>query len=354
MFYLTKEKQSKVDVAHLLYYPDESPDMELLHAHIKQLKESLYFIPEHFHGAILDGTLLTNNRLFSDYINWCENVIFYNEEQLTLRYEKRDKIVHKLSESGASVFSETLHDGKLLCTKRQDGQVKLLFDMCGGFTTKAIIELTFIDATESGNLGNYYIYDELIETDEGFGLRVLSGNPYEEWTIFFKDVTAFYLFRPAATIEGEQITTLAQLIEALNPNMNYFIMENDQFIEVELEQLRECENGIYVGTTCLASNLKEAKRRIYCDQYEDPYAHFSDMIPLEQLEEAALSDDQVLRIRAFNTMFELGEEAAHIVNRVLTNIKVPEHEQILMEITASHFKNLDLLGEEAKTRWLLK
>lgn len=46
MFYLTKEKQSKVDVAHLLYYPDESPDMELLHAHIKQLK-----VPDHLIGG---------------------------------------------------------------------------------------------------------------------------------------------------------------------------------------------------------------------------------------------------------------------------------------------------------------
>ena len=129
-------------------------------------------------------------------------------------------------------------------------------------------------------------------------------------------------------------------------------MQQNEIVEIQLTKLEQRGNEIYVGDILLGNTAKQAIKRIYCDTYEEPYAHFSEMVPVEELEEAALSDDPVLRVRAFNTMFEQGATVASIVNRVLRVIEVEEHDKMLIETIASHFNKLGQLDEDVKLRWL--
>lgn len=352
MFNLSLEAQNKLDTAYMFYFPDEAPDEEYVKAFLGDLKYMLEDIPSKFHPAILDGTFLENQSVYQEYLAWCEQIIMQYQDEGEQAYRNRQLVVEKLSESGADVFRKTLHDGEILHIERVDDNVKLLFDMSSGFTSQAIIELTFLEAIESGELNRYYIYDELIETEEGFGLRVISGAPNVEWTIFFKDVTAINLFRPKAYAEREQGITWNQFEAELNSALRYYIVQQNEIVEIQLTKLEQRGNEIYVGDILLGNTAKQAIKRIYCDTYEEPYAHFSEMVPVEELEEAALSDDPVLRVRAFNTMFEQGATVASIVNRVLRVIEVEEHDKMLIETIASHFYKLGQLDEDVKLRWL--
>ena len=351
MFDLSIDTQNKVDAAYMFYFTEEA-DLEYVAIQLAALKSQLSYIPDQFHEAILNETIYKNKTIYSHYIQWCERVMAEYEDMRTAAFNRRQQIIGKLSDSGEQVFRETLHDGDILNVERIGNNVKVLLDMRGGFTPKAMIELTFIDATVSGVLDYNYVYDELIETDTGFGLRVLSGAPYLQWTIFFKDVTAHYLFRPNAYAEREHYSEWNQFKASLNSKLRYFVVEQLRFIEISISELEQRQDGIYAGTIFLSDTVQQAIEHIYCDTYEDPYAYFSEMVPVLELEQAALSSDKSLRVRAFNTMFERGEEVATIVNRVLRVIEVEEHEEVLMEITASHFEKLGTLDVDVKKRWL--
>lgn len=352
MFDLSIDTQNKVDTAYILYFSEEEPDPEYVAIQLAALKHQLSYIPTQFHEAILNETIYKNKISYNHYMLWCEQVMADYEDMRTGAINRRQQIIGKLSESGNQVFRETLHDGDILRVERIGDNVKVLLDMRGGFTPKSMIELTFIDAKDSGILDYNYVYDELIETATGFGLRVLSGSPYLQWTIFFKDVTAKYLFRPNAFNEREHYSEWNQFKSALNSKLHYYIVEQFQFVEIRISELEQRNNGIYAGAIFLGDTVEQAIERIYCDTYEDPYAYFSEMVSVSELEQAALSSDKSLRVRAFNTMFEHGEAVATIVNRVLRVIEVEEHEEMLMEITASHFDKLGSLDSDVKNRWL--
>ncbi|MCH7321829.1 hypothetical protein LZ480_07975 [Solibacillus sp. MA9] len=181
---------------------------------------------------------------------------------------------------------------------------------------------------------------------------MLSSSPYDEWTIDFSDVKASFVYRPKAFTEREQYTDVFSYIEHLTPSLHYFIVENQEFIDFDIHSIEQRETGFYMNDLLLGTTTEQVIERIYCDLYENPFAHFSVMVLLEELEEAALSEDPVLRVRAFNTMFEIDRKAAPIVNRVLRIIQVEEHEEMLMQVIAEHFEKIGLLDAEVKERWL--
>lgn len=185
-------------------------------------------------------------------------------------------------------------------------------------------------------------------------LRVLSsfGRPYVEWTIFFKDVTAKYLYRPAIYVEPGEVATWPDYVAALNPDDKYYIVKNMQFMEIDLSTLSQTDNGIFAGGELLGHTFEEAKERIYCATYEDPYAHFSEPIPTDELIFAMFDVDQTIRVRAFNTIFALGEEVANIVNDVLRKVDVNADENMYFDIIASHFDKLGCLEDDVKLKWI--
>lgn len=349
MFYLSLETQHQSDVAHMAYFPEGDVEPDFMKEVIQELAREKQWIPARFHEAIDLGDLHSRAQ-WADYLKWCEAVIAAHQTQREAVYKNRLLIAAKFEERAGEVFNDSLHDGEIVHVVRTGDEVTLSLDMRGGFTSKAMIQLTFKGAVETGELARDYVYDELVETASGYALRVLSGHPYEQWTIAFREVEATFVFRPKAYAERERYTEFAHYVQDLTPTI--VIVENHNFVAVDVQNIEQRDDGFYSGTTWLGNTTEHVIDRIYCDTYEDPYAHFSEMVPLEELEEAALSEDPILRVRAFNTMFEIDQQAAPVVNRVLRVIQLEEHEEMFMQVIAEHFDKLGLLDQDVKLRWL--
>jgi hypothetical protein len=240
-----------------------------------------------------------------EFEEWCTVTIDQYTTKRNAIYEKQKAIVEGFNSSAQTVFSQSLHDGEILNAEQQGNKFTLLLDMSGGFTVESLVQLVFDDAQIEGKLEGYYVYDELIKYEDGYALRILSSfaSPYVEWTIFFKDVSVNYLYRPAVYTEPGEIATWADYVTALNPDDKYFIIHNMCFEEIDMATLSQTDIGIFAGAVLLGHNFEEARERIYCATYENPYAHFSEPIPTDELIFAMFDLDRNIRVRAFNTIF---------------------------------------------------
>ncbi|WP_025116256.1 DUF4085 family protein [Lysinibacillus fusiformis] len=354
MFFLTRDQQEIFIAAHTYPFGEEF-DAEFEDYLYENLAEYIDFLPQKFQSGIMERNLFRNDTLMERFKIWCDVTI----EQFTTKsnaiYEKREAIVECFNPSAQTAFSQSFHDGKILNAEQQGNNFTLLLDMSGGFTVASMVQLVFHDAQTEGNLEGYYVYDELIKIDGRFALRVLSsfGSPYAEWTIFFKDVTARYLYRPAVYIEPGEVATWDDYVTALNREDKYYIVKEDMyFVEIDLATLSQTDNGIFAGEVLLGDTFEEARERIYCATYEDPYAHFSEPIPTDELLFAMFDLDQNIRVRAFNTIFALGEDAAYIANDVLRKVEVSAEENMYFGIIAKHFDQLGCLEDDVKLKWL--
>ncbi|MCM3709802.1 DUF4085 family protein [Sporosarcina luteola] len=353
MFFLTRERQEVLDAANTYPFGEEFDDEFEEHLY-KHLAQYIDVVPQEFQSEITERTLFRNDMLMDEFEEWCNVTI----EQFTTKrnaiYEKHESIVKRLDPSAQTVFSQSFHDGAILNAEHQGNEFTLLLDMRGGFTVESIVQLVFHNAQIEGKLEGYYVSDELIEIKEGFALRVLSsfGSPYREWTIFFKEVTASCLYRPAVYIEPGEIATWDEYVSALNPDDKYYIVKDMRFVEIDLASPSQTENGISAGGISLGDNFEEARERIYCATYEDPYAHFSEPIPTDELMSAMFDTDPTIRVRAFNTIFALGEDVSYIVNAALRKADVNEEEDMYFGILASQFDQLGCLEDDVKQKWI--
>ncbi|MBP2243078.1 hypothetical protein J2Z40_003666 [Cytobacillus eiseniae] len=353
MFFLTRERQEVFNAAHT--YPfGESFDADIAEHLYEQLTEFIDVFPQKFQSGIIEQTLFRNDTLMNEFEEWCNVTIEQFRTKSHAIYEKREAIVEHFHATARTVFSKSFHDGEILNAEQQGNKFMFLLDMSGGFMEESIVQLVFHDAQTEGILEGFYIYDELLTTEAGFALRVLSsyGSPYAEWTIFFKDVTANALYRPAVYIEPGEIATWDEYVAALNSNDTFYIVKDMRFVEIDFASLSQTENGIFAGGLLLGGTFEEARERIYCATYEDPYAHLSEPIPTDELLSAMFDEDQNLRVRAFNTIFALGESAAYIVNEALRKVEISTDENMYFSIIASHFHQLGCLEDDVKLKWL--
>ena len=348
MFFLTLEEQASFDAAQSLYYEDGDYHDDALGDAI----EHLSFIPKKFHEAIHNKSLFRNKILHKECIAWCEDVInrYFAERNAT--YDKQQQFIDQLHPSSQKIFAQSLHDGEIVSYRKEHDEVKLLLNMSGGFTVEAVIELTFHNAMTEGTLEGYYIYDELVETDTGFALRVLSsfGSPYEQWTIYFENVSAKYVYRPALAVEPGEIDTIEQFVEALSVDQ-YFVLHRKEIVSIDIKRIYETKDGIFAHNLLLGGNFDEVRERIFCATYKDPYAHFSEPLPVDELHDAIFGDDQTLRVRAFNTIFALGEEVAALVNDILRKA-VHDEDEMFFSVLASHFNKFGCLDTDVKKKWI--
>jgi len=353
MFFLTRERQEIFNAAHT--YPfEEEIDKEFEEYLYERLAEYKEVLPDKFQSGISERTLFRHDTLMQEFEEWCNMTIEQFTTKRKVVYEKREAIVERLHPSAQTVFSQSFHDGEILSAEQHGNNLNLLLDMSGGFTVESIVQLVFHDVETEGSLEGYYVYDELIKNEDRFALRVLSsfGSPYAEWTIFFKDVTAKYLYRPAVYIEPGEVATWNDYVIALNQDDKYYIVKDRQFVEINLATLSQTDNGIFAGEVFLGHTFEEAKERIYCATYEDPYAHFSEPIPTDELLFAIFDVDQNIRVRAFNTIYALGEDAAYIVNEALRKVDVSADDNLYFDIIASHFDQLGCLEADVKLKWI--
>ncbi|MER1998372.1 MAG: DUF4085 family protein [Lysinibacillus sp.] len=351
MFTLTNDWQMRLDAAYagLVEEPLTTDDEIYYYQH---LHEFFNLLPEKFLESIATHTLLKKTSLMQQFQQWCVQTIEMLNKEAELCYAKRNSIVERFSTSGQMIFSQSLHDADIKSTRLDGGDFNLLLDTSSGFTVQAIVQLTFHNAEASGILEGYYVYDELVELDGRFGLRVLSsqGYPFKEWTIFFDDVTAEYYYRPSVYVEPHDVATWEAYVAALRRDDRYVIVTNNTFVEIDLHSIKKTSDGIFAGDILLGRNYEDARERIYCTTYEDPYAHFSEEIELDELYNAVFGDDSTLKVRAFNTIFAHGEEVAQIVNHVLQDA-IKDEDDMYFSIMASHFEKLGCLTENNQLKW---
>lgn len=351
MFTLTNEQQMLLDAAYAFSF-DEPMEDEFENDRYELLYPFLNILPEKFCEPIQSHTLFKNNDLMLQFQQWCEQTITHIGGAMTASYEKREEIVSKFSPTGRHIYLQSLHDGRILLAQQQGPDYVMLLDTSGGFTVESIVQLTFKNATFDGVLELYYIYDELIEVDGRFGLRILSsgGYPFKEATIFFEDVLAEYYYRPSVFVEPHGVETWEDFVAALPSEDRLVILEQHQFVPITRDALTVKVDGIWAGEHFLGRDDQTARKRIYCATYENPYAHFSEELPLDELYNAVFGDDQTLKVRAFNTIFARGEEVAAIVNTVLRDA-IPNDEDMYFSIMANHFQKLGCLEQDNAVKW---
>lgn len=312
------------------------------------------FLPVKFFEAIKNKTLFDTEKLMNEFEAWCMTQIENYNQALKASSDKCADIVKKFDESAWLLFEQSFHDGKILYADQRGEDFILFMDMRGGFTVESIVKLTFHKAHLDGNVEGYYVYDELIETEDRFALRILSsfGSPYMEGTIYFENVSAIGLFRPVVYKEPGDVTTWHQFVEALNPEDDYYVVNDCKIIPLNIASFKQTNDGIFAGELYLGQDYEEAKERIYCATYEDPYAHFSEPVPKEELLDAIFSGNQTLSVRTFNTVFALGEEVAEIVNEALRQAEVGCDDGMYFSVMAHHFHSLHCLDEELKDKWM--
>lgn len=351
MFRLSKARQLEVDAAHVLYFPDEEVDPEVLVEWTPDLNEYLAVIPEVYHEAIQDQSLVRNKELFEQFIAWCKNTI----EQVYADYEvpsEWEGQFAKLNESARVIFEGTLHDAVIEKVTRSGLNITLHVNGTRGFNAYSYVELTFENVSfEEGTLGYYYIYDELIWTGERYGFRVLSDNPYKEWTIAFEQARAKYVYDPAVKDEAESFETIADYVAALNPKLRYVVKVGHQLIDVNLIDFDFTVDGLFAKGHFIGNSVEAVAGGIYTYDYENPHAHFSEPVPLNDIYDFALSDDLELRVRAYNTLYEHGADFAEVANRILRDTVINEDNELILGVIAGHFAKLGYLDEDNKKKY---
>jgi len=355
MFFLTVEQQNLSNAAHVLYYDNlEEVDEEGKEYSFQEILEYISYIPEQFHQAIYNQTLLDDERLYNEYKAWCELVLENHRMNMSKSYESQLMFMQEWDEDSREIFSRGFHDGEFLCIQQKGDTLRILLDMSGGFTRASLVELSFHHARLDGELEGYYIYDELVKLDDGYGLRILSsfGSPYVQATIYFKEVTTKLLYRPLAHY-SETIQTKEEFIKELDKEDTYFIIEDNEIVKIELEQLSITDGTLFYKEIAIGASLDEVGKRIYCKTYVDRFEIFSIPVEVELLIESVLSEDLVLKSRAFNTFYALGTEVASYANELLRKVDPQQTDDILFSLLASHFYELNSLEEDVIKHWEL-
>ena len=333
--------------------------------------ELLQVLPNRFIPYLENGTLnqpTLPKAVREDYLQWMREADEEFEEVLNAAYENTKKAVTYLPASVQDVFAESLHDSTIERIERKGDTLHLYVNTDGGFSSKALIHFIFKEVKseemdEPIQVGQWFIYDELLKTDDGFAFRVLFECPESEWTITMKELEAQYFYRPKDYTrlrdeEKLEETSLTEYSAMLNSDYRYWFIT--PHVECAIQSLSEhivIENGtiecrqneivVTLGNERFSYNLSEYNpiTFIYTDVYEDPYAHFNEPVPKEEIELAALSDDLELQVRAWNTMYANPKELADIINHVLWKMEITEENEMMLGIYASHFYKEDILEE---------
>ncbi len=333
-------------------------------------------LPSSFLPYVENGTLNQPSlpvQVREEYIQWMREKERDFEKVLDAAHEQTQESVKSLPASVQDVFEESLHDTRIERIQREENSLHLYINTDGGFTTKSFIHLSFHDVEmetdESIQVGQWIIYYELQKTNDGFALRILFEGPDAEWTIRMKGMGAAYYFRPMpyTTLQNDEKiegTDLVEYLSKLNPEFKYWFITPDVICPItSISERIFLENGNVVFTenhmVLLAKNQKfiyelndyNPINFIYTNVYEDPYAHFSEPVPVDEIEEAALGEELELQVRAWNTMYANPEELADIINRVLWKMEITEENEMMASVYSNYFNNAGILTDLVKEKY---
>lgn len=385
MWHLTLQKKREVEQAYVLSIPEteqewaneianaveEGIDLQAERkADLENVRGRLLAsIPERFYSYVLDGTFntpLLPQSVREDYINWVNEKTSAFEAILDAAHENKQQALPYLSNGAREVYGESLHDARILGITRIDNQLELHLDTRGGFSTKSVVRLIFKEIlSETGKIevGQYYIYDELIKTDHGIALRVIFDCPELEWTIEAESLDAIFYYPPKTYYDFSGTDDFVGYIASLNmAHSHYLITPNKQFRIVGVNEkepylvldsgiIEQRIDGIFIEDTYIADSLEHCIPFIHTSIYEDPYAYFSEPISMEELEDAALSDSLELQVRAWNTMYANPQACVKIINRVLMRMSPTENNEMLLYVYVRHFEKEGVLTEQTREKY---
>jgi hypothetical protein len=353
---------------------EEGEDLSArLNEELTEVKDQLlHVLPGRFLPYLQDGTLnqpTLPKAVRMDYLKWVNDGCKEFEKALDAAYENTKYALAHLPAAVQDVFEESLHDSTITRIEREKDILHLYVNTDGGFSSKAFIHFTFkgLSSEETDlpiQVGQWFIYDELQKTDDGFAFRVLFEVPESQWTITMKELDAEYFYRPKdyTVLRDEeklQETSLEEYIKGLNPDFRYWFITPDAVYPIQsFSEKIDIENGLITFTdheTVITtgkeryvyhSNEYNPIAFIYTDQYEDPYAELSEPLPIEEIEAAVLSDDLELQVRAWNTMYTNPHELADTINHVLKKLTMTEENEMMLSIYVNQFYLEGILNED--------
>ncbi|MGY3714726.1 DUF4085 family protein [Sutcliffiella cohnii] len=387
MWHISKEAKEKFLKCNLLPIQEEDEHWEIalreaeeegediftrLKEELDEVKEQLLqTLPSRFIPYVKDGTLnkpTLPKHVRDDYVQWMREADKEFEQVLDAAYEQTKVAITYLPQAVQEVFQESLHDAVIQQIIRDDKSLQLIINTDGGFSTKSLIHLHFKNViSEETNhpieVGQWFIYDELQKRDNSFAFRVLFECPESEWTITMESLDANYFYRPSLYTklrDEEKLaeTTFESYVSELNGEYRYWFITPDVSCAIQsLTPNIQFENGmieffgneyvVTVGSERFSYHLDEQNPIdfIYTDIYEDPYAHLSEPVLVEDLEEAALSDNLDFQVRAWNTMYGNAKELSSIINNVLLKVQMTEENEMLLSVYTNHFYKEGILSE---------
>ncbi|MFF2175289.1 DUF4085 family protein [Lysinibacillus sp. NPDC058147] len=334
------------------------------------LRNSLMnYVPLRFQPYILDSTLNTlkvPKHVRKEFLRWRDEQEQLFENILDAAYEEKQKTLAYMKPKEREVFEQSLHDAKVVSIHRTATQVVLTLDMAGGFTAKSIIYLTFNNIkSELGQVvpEQFYIYDELRKTANGFALRVIFDCPEVEWTIEAEELEVEFYYRPKTYSDFAESGSFAAYVQTLQlenglifitPQLKKQVVGLQQhapFLIFENSHINENEHGVYVDSIRVADKLEDCIHFLHTDTYEDPYAHFSEPIPIQDLAEAALGTDLELKVRAWNTMYANPIQLAKEINHILMQMSPSQEDDMMQRVFIRHFNKEGILTTELQVRF---
>ncbi|MEW9108091.1 MAG: DUF4085 family protein [Cytobacillus gottheilii] len=385
MWHLTREAQVRFAQVNLLPIHESDEDWEIALSEAEEegedlfasLKEDLDEVREELQQVLPSRfiTYLDNNTLNhpslpkavrEDYLQWMREGDQEFEQILEAAGKSTEHAIPFLLAAAQEVFNESFHDGRIERIIRESDTLHIYINTEGGFSTKAYVHLMLKGVTsEETDLpleaGQYFIYDELQKIEDGFAFRVLFDCPSSQWTITMKDVDARSFYRPKqySLLYDEdrfESTSLEEYVSELNPDHRYWLFTPDAEIEIKMNSnqllidngsLEMTDDEILITTSKgqYTYDIEEYSplQFIYTDTYENPYEQQNEPVPADELEDAALSDDLELQVRAWNTMYRGPQELADIINTVLSKIEINEENEMILTVYVNHFYQEEIL-----------
>lgn len=370
--HLSREAVNRFEQVHLLVIHEEESDWESEFEYaqevgidliaekkqeLAQMRDAvLNVVPARFHAAVLDDSIYlpgVDPALRDDYLQWQKAASEEFEKILEGAANNKEKTLPYLQEKAREVFSESLHDAQVFKVEEHGQDRRVYFDTTGGFTTKAVVILKFIGVTKlegqwEENL--WYVYDELEKVASGVAFKLITNWP-EEIYLECETINAAYYYYPKAHYEVDHAVSWAEYSSMLNEEARYFWIDANGVEEVSYNHLKEVDGQVVLDGRVLADTVEEAIQHLYTDIYEDPYAHFSEPVPADEIMDAVLSEDTELRIRAWNTMYAQAKELAPIINNLLARLTVSDEDEMMLYVFVRHFNSEGILSEDNQAKY---
>lgn len=373
MWHITQAARAKMEQAQLFIMREtdeewegaDDPEHEAYRAQFfEDNKEQLLrTVPAQFHPAIVDGSL--NRRdiapaIRTAFLDWQQEQreMFYALQEQA--YKNREHALSFMPTHVQDVFLDSLHDFRVEQAVYTDDSLRIDFDTSGGFSAKSFVSVTLkgiVAEEERIAAGDYYIYDELMKTERGIAWRVLL-NDDKQWTIEAREWDAQFYFAPKTKgdfrgsddFEGYVGTLeLAHGLHVITPHMQTKITSLTPFC-TEAGAL-SVQGGVYIGEERVADTLGDCIALIHSEVYEDPYAHFSEPVAVEDLEVYALGADLECKVRAWNTMYENPQQFAEIINKILLQLDREKEDEMLQFAYVNHFSKAGILTQAVQERF---